>query len=192
MDRVRSAAAQGTLDPSDSVAGEEPARRGAASLSGFLDGINGSRTDDPHLTALGHSYGSTTTGLALQQAQGVDDLVFFGSPGIGTSDVADLNIPEGNTYVLEADLDGVADLGRFGADPNQLDGATNLSSREQTLDGRDYSGVEWHTNYLGGGSTSQYNMGVIVAGAEDRAITGDNQGAGDWLRDTENWSLWHS
>ncbi|MGH3931233.1 MAG: alpha/beta hydrolase, partial [Pseudonocardiaceae bacterium] len=134
-----------TLDPSDSVAGQAAAHRGADSLAGFLDGVDASRTDDPHLTALGHSHGSITTGLALQQTEGVDDVVFFGSPGIGTSQVSDLNVPEGNAYVIEADWDPVADVGRFGTDPNQLDGITNLSAREHTLDDRQLTEVTGHT-----------------------------------------------
>ncbi|MGQ0774613.1 MAG: alpha/beta hydrolase [Pseudonocardiales bacterium] len=179
-----------TLDPSDSVAGQAAARRGADSLAGFLDGVDTSRTDDPHLTALGHSYGSTTTGLALQQTEVVDDVVFFGSPGIGTSQVTDLKVPAGNTYVIEADWDPVADVGRFGTDPNQLDGITNLSAREHTLDGRQLTEVTGHTNYLTQDSTSQYNMGVIVAGVGQRAIQGDNDGAGDWLRKPASWNVW--
>jgi hypothetical protein len=179
-----------TLDPSDSVAGEAAARRGAAPLAGFLNGLTASRSDDPHLTALGHSYGSTTTGLALQQAHGVDDVVFFGSPGIGTSEVADLHVPAGSAYVLEASWDGVADVGRFGTDPNQLEGVTNLSAREQTVDGRVLTEVTGHTNYLAEGSTSQYNLGVIVAGTPQRAIVGGNSGMGDWLRKPENWDVW--
>ncbi|MGH3942152.1 MAG: alpha/beta hydrolase [Pseudonocardiaceae bacterium] len=179
-----------TLDPSDSVAGQAAAYRGAEKLAGFLDGIDASHTDDLHLTALGHSYGSTTTGLALQETEVVEDVVFFGSPGIGTSDVTNLNVPAGKAYVIEASWDPVADTGRFGTDPNQLDGITNLSAREHTLDGRQLTEVTGHTNYLTQGSTSQYNMGMIVAGVRQRVIQDDNDGAGDWLRNPENWDVW--
>ena len=40
--------------------------------------------EDPHLTAIGHSYGSRTVGAATQQGDGipgVDDIVLVGSPG---------------------------------------------------------------------------------------------------------------
>ena len=58
------------------------ARAGGEDLAAFYQGVNASRTDDPHLTALGHSYGSLTTGYALQHdGTGVDDAVLFGSPG---------------------------------------------------------------------------------------------------------------
>ena len=112
--------------PAGAVAVSTPdaARRGGADLARFYDGIDASRRADPHLTALGHSYGSLTTGYALQQAHGVDDAVVFGSPGIGTDHVGDLHVPPGHTGVVEAPWDPVADLGWFGDDPNRLDGVT--------------------------------------------------------------------
>ena len=173
-----------TLDPDRSVAGENQAREGGEALAGFLDGINASRPEDPHLTAIGHSYGSTTTGHALQQASGVDDAIFYGSPGIGTSDVADLHVPEGHAYVIETKNDPVADFGRFGDDPNQLPGLTDLYSGDGTAsDGRELNEVTGHSNYLAPDSTSQYNMSVVVAGLEEHAIYGENTGFGDHARE---------
>lgn len=171
-------------DPGRSVLSEDEARAGGAALGGFLDGIDAARPDDPHLTAIGHSYGSTTTGHAVQQAGAVDDVIFFGSPGIGTSDVGDLHVPEGHSYVIEARDDPVADLGRFGADPNQLDGLTDLSSgAARTPDGRELTEVTGHTNYLAPDSTSQYNISMVAAGVDDRAIEGENTGLGDHARE---------
>ncbi|MGH3914681.1 MAG: alpha/beta hydrolase [Pseudonocardiaceae bacterium] len=171
-------------DPGRSVLGESQARTGGAALGGFLDGIDAAHPDDPHLTAIGHSYGSTTTGHAVQQTGGVDDVIFFGSPGIGTSDIRDLHVAEGHAYVVEARNDPVADLGRFGDDPNQLDGLTDLSSSAaRTPDGRELTEVTGHSNYLAPDSTSQHNMSVVVAGVGDRAIDGENTGRGDHARE---------
>ncbi|ASO18517.1 uncharacterized protein YukE [Actinoalloteichus hoggarensis] len=175
----------GLLSPADAVWSREPAQRGAEELADFYRGIDASRAEDPHLTALGHSYGSTTTGYALQQDTGVDDAIFFGSPGLGTSDVADLRIPPGGAYVIEARNDAVADFGGlapFGSDPNQLDGVTGLSAREERLpDGRRLSESVGHSAYLAPDSTSQYNISVIVSGNEDRAVHDDGRGFGDRL-----------
>ena len=77
------------------VSTPDAARSGGADLARFYDGIDASRRADPHLTALGHSYGSLTTGYALQQAHGVDDAVVFGSPGLGTDHVDGLHVPSG-------------------------------------------------------------------------------------------------
>lgn len=170
-------------DPGRSVVGERQAQAGGVALGGFLDGIDAARPDDPHLTAIGHSYGSTTTGIAVAHANAVDDAVFFGSPGIGTSDVHDLHVAAGHSYVVEARDDPVADLGRFGEDPNQLDGLTDLSSgAARTPDGRELAEVTGHSNYLAPDSTSQYNIGAVVAGVPGQAVYGENTGAGDHAR----------
>lgn len=159
---------------------------GAESLASFFDGIAASRADDPHVTALGHSYGSTTTGLALQRTSVADDAVFFGSPGLGTDDIGDLNVPDGHSYVLENTWDAVADTGVFGTDPNQLDGVHNLETGEATIDGRVYHGSTGHGTagpddtdaYLGRDTTNLYNMGAVVADRSE-LVYGDNSGFGD-------------
>ena len=171
--------------PGRSVTSEAQARGGGAVLGGFLDGIDAARPhDDPHLTAIGHSYGSTTTGHAGQHADAIDDMIFYGSPGIGTCDVRDLQVAEGHSYVIEARDDPVADLGRFGDDPNQLDGLTDLySGAARSPDGRELTEVTGHSNYLAPDSTSQYNMSVVVAGLAERAVAGENAGIGDHTRE---------
>ena len=166
------------------VTTSDAARRGGADLARFYDGIDASRAADPHLTALGHSYGSLTTGYALQQAQGVDDAVLFGSPGIGTDDVGDLRVPAGHAGVVEAPWDPVADLGWFGDDPNRLDGVTGLSARAATLpDGTASAGSVLHSQYLTPGTTSEYNVAATVAGLPDQRILDAGIGFGDVLRE---------
>ena len=165
------------------VSTADAARRGGADLARFYDGIDAARPTDPHLTALGHSYGSLTTGYALQQAHGVDDAVLFGSPGIGTDDLGDLHVPAGHTGVVEAPWDPVADLGWFGDDPNRLDGVTGLSARAATLpDGTAAAGSVLHSQYLTPGTTSQYNIAATVAGLPDQRILDPGVGVGDVLR----------
>ncbi|MGH3698814.1 MAG: alpha/beta hydrolase [Pseudonocardiaceae bacterium] len=172
------------VDPDRSVAGEHQARAGGKALARFLDGIDAARPVDPHLTVIGHSYGSTVTGYAVEQAVGVDDVIFCGSPGIGTSNVGALRVPEGHAYVIEAKDDPVADLGWFGHDPNQLDDLTDLYSGASTnLDGERLQEVTGHSNYLTPNSTSQYNMSIVVAGLADWEIYGENTGFGDHARE---------
>lgn len=122
-----------TVLTSNSVASSGAAEAGGKDLADFYRGINSSRRTDPNLTALGHSYGSTTTGYGLQQpGTGVDRAVFFGSPGLGTSDLGDLKIPPGNAYYAEAKWDGVGDLGRFGTDPTAVDGMNHVQTEGAT------------------------------------------------------------
>jgi ankyrin repeat protein len=172
------------LDPDHTFATDGAAERGGADLSRFLDGINASRATDPHLTALGHSYGSTTTGHALQKTNGVDDAVLFGSPGASTDEVTDLHAPPGHVAVIEARDDPVADLGTFGGDTNQLDGVVGLSAHQERLPGqtdplRESTG---HSEYLTPATTSQYNIATTVADLHDRRIRGESTDAGDWVR----------
>ena len=171
--------------PAGAVAVSTPdaARSGGADLARFYDGIDASRRADPHLTALGHSYGSLTTGYALQQAHGVDDAVVFGSPGLGTDHVGDLHVPPGHTGVVEAPWDPVADLGWFGDDPNRLDGVTGLSARPATLpDGSATAGSVLHADYLTPGTTSQFNIAATVAGLPEERILDAGVGVGDVMR----------
>lgn len=181
----------GSTFSGDSVALSGSAEDGGAALADFYRGLNSSRATDPDLTALGHSYGSTTTGYGLQhEGTGVDRAVFFGSPGLGTSDVDDLDIPSGSAYYAEAKWDGVGDLGRFGTDPSAMDGMNHLETGDATVDGRDYSGVSGHSSYLEAESTSQYNMATVVSGHPQDAVEGNNTGITDDPRAWDWWPSW--
>ena len=56
---------------------------GGLALSQFVDGLNSTHTDgdQPHLTVIGHSYGSTTSSYAAAGGMDADSLVLIGSPG---------------------------------------------------------------------------------------------------------------
>ena len=83
------------------------ANEGAPKLAGFLNGIDAARehgAGDAHITVAGHSYGSTTAGIAATPVNDgvIDDIVQFGSPGSGVQDVREFHVPEGHTYVSAA------------------------------------------------------------------------------------------
>ena len=162
-----------------SVLSDDLAVAGARDLADFYRGVDASRAIDPHLTALGHSYGSLTTGLALQEQTGVDDMVVFGSPGIGTSDVDELDVRADHVYRVEARQDAVADGGMFGIDPSHMEGVTGLSAQEETIGGVEYNESVGHSDYLTDESTSQHNLAVIIAGGSDRLSLDEGRGAGD-------------
>jgi hypothetical protein len=174
-----------SLDPDQSVASPLAAQAGGADLARFLDGVGAARPgDDPHLTALGHSYGSTTTGYALQHAgTGVDDAVLFGSPGTSVHDPTRLDVPAGHLSLLEARDDAVADLGAFGGDPTPEPGLTHLSTHAEVVDGQRLAESVGHSDYLTQGSTSQYNIAATVAGLpQNRVGTDRDWGLGDIIR----------
>lgn len=167
--------------PSRSVATDQAADRGAVRLEGFFNGLDAAREVPAHLTALGHSYGSLTTGLALQRGTGVDDVVFFGSPGVGTYDVNDLGLRPGRVFVVEARRDVVADLAAFGLDVNQMDGVTTLSATRGIVEGVERAESVGHSAYLTDRTTSQYGIAAVVAGASHLAPRDSGRGLGDLL-----------
>lgn len=172
--------AHGVLVDDNSVLYDHSAQEGAKKLGSFLDGIDTARDNDAHLTALGHSYGSTTTGIALRQNTGVDDAVFFGSPGLGTSHIGDLKVPDGHSTYIEARNDPVGDLGRFGIDPSHMDGMRHGSANGADLPGgRHGAEITGHSSYLHDQTTSQYNMSVIVGGMPEHTIRDNVRGVGD-------------
>lgn len=173
----------------DSVLAPDLAIKGGDSLASFYQGLDASRPDGVHLTALGHSYGSTTTGYALQHSgTGVDDAVLFGSPGTGTGSRDALHVP--NLYLIENDNDPVADGGVFGGDPSFLGGVTDLQSHAASHDGTSYQGSTGHTSYLDEGTSSQHNLAAVVAGLDDEQIRGQDLDYGDALHAPGPSGLW--
>ena len=152
-----------TLNSGHSVVLRQSAEAGARSLADFLGGVPPER----HLTLIGHSYGSTTAGLAVASGgTGVDDLVVLGSPGLGVERAAALGMPVKRIHVLEADDDPVADLGWFGRDPSAMPEVDRLATEAAQLpDGSAGSAASGHSRYLASGTTSQWNVAAVVAGA---------------------------
>ncbi|MHC0430062.1 alpha/beta hydrolase [Streptomyces sp. O3] len=98
---------------------------GASSYNGFMSGISATNQHpDPHITAIGHSYGSLTVGRAAQQQggiPGVDDIILVGSPGTGADSAEELNVGKGHVFVGAADNDLVTHV------PSKLQAAAGLA-----------------------------------------------------------------
>jgi len=152
-----------TLNSGHSVVLRQSAESGARSLADFLRGLPSER----HVTLVGHSYGSTTAGLAVASGgTDVDDLVVLGSPGLGVEQASALGMPVKRIHVLEADDDPVADVGWFGRDPSTMKEVDRLATQGALLpDGSVGSGASGHSRYLTSGTTSQWNVAAVVAGA---------------------------
>jgi Alpha/beta hydrolase len=91
------------------VSHDDVARAGAHDLARFYDGINASHHGPLDLTAIGHSYGSLTTGLALQVPgdHGVDNALFYGSPGIEATTPQQLGLQPGHVFTMETPDDPI-------------------------------------------------------------------------------------
>ena len=168
------------------------AKAAAPDLANYLEQV---RTNNPggHLTLFGHSYGSLTSSLALQDlnAEGlhpVNDAVFYGSPGLELYSPDQLGLDNGQGYVMQAPHDPItsivaplAPLHGWGEDPYTMPGLTELSSQS----GFDPShiwrdGVYGHADYprvftdATGHQVlrmSGYNFAAIAAGLPDNKVT---------------------
>jgi pimeloyl-ACP methyl ester carboxylesterase len=146
------------------------ARAGGRMLAADLASFDSGRSVDggglPHVTLVGHSYGSTVVGATAQAGpKRADDLVLVGSPGVLAGNARELGLPGRRVYVGEAPFDPVADLGVFGADPGDAAfGATPI--RTDPEPGRPWpvqlAGA--HTGYFDPGSESLRNIARVVVG----------------------------
>ena len=80
------------------------AQAGSDRLAGFMNGMQASRdygAGDAHMTLVGHSYGSSTSGMAATKVKYgvIDDLVLCGSPGMGTYDAKNYHVDQNHLWV---------------------------------------------------------------------------------------------
>ncbi|WP_046775747.1 alpha/beta hydrolase [Streptomyces yangpuensis] len=90
------------------------AQRGAPAYNQFMAGLSATNQNaDPHVTAIGHSYGSLTVGTAAKQSggiPGVDDVILLGSPGVDAQKATELGVGKEHVFVGAADNDPVTHL----------------------------------------------------------------------------------
>ncbi|WP_152626770.1 alpha/beta hydrolase [Streptacidiphilus carbonis] len=111
-------------DPPPGLPGGASAARavaGAASYGRFLAGLRATAGGaSPHITAVGHSYGSLLVGKAAQRPGGIaaDDIVLLGSPGTGAARAEQLGVEPGHVWAAAAPDDPVTE--RLPAPPQLL------------------------------------------------------------------------
>ncbi|WP_322921666.1 alpha/beta hydrolase [Nocardioides renjunii] len=196
---------------------EANAQAGGLALSQFVDGLNSTHSegDQPHLTVIGHSYGSTTSSYAAVGGMDADSLVLIGSPGAseGAHHASDLNMPPGQVFVGAADNDPVSWLGGedgllpgswddslgLGQDPAQSDFGAHVFGVDN---GQEFHGpgglvstgfMQNHVNYFDDGNPALANMADIVSGNSDDVVDtgGRTQDAHDYLYDWAGEEVQH-
>ncbi|MEW2174101.1 alpha/beta hydrolase [Streptomyces sp. NPDC007027] len=129
------------------VAGGGRANEGGLAFREFMNGMEvANQNADPHMTAIGHSYGSRTVGAAAQGEggiPGVDDIVFVGSPGVGVNSADDLGVGREHVFV--------------GAAANDI--VTKMPSREEFAVGA--------VGALYGGPAASYVFGDLADRGDD-------------------------
>ncbi len=155
------------------AASTDYAKNGAPGLAGFLNGMDASRehgAGDTHITLFGHSYGSTTSGMAatLVNEGVVDDIVLAGSPGAGVEDTAEYHVPEGHAWVSAAPyqydmVQGMGSMFGFGKNPDWADGFNRLSGDVGPAPSG-FSPFGQHMDYFKDQTQAQYEIAGVIAG----------------------------
>lgn len=146
--------------------------QGRDTLADAILGLQAQRgTDQPYISVVAHSYGTTAAMMALSEYDfDVDALAMVGSPGSPAESVDDLNVRGGNVFVGEAAWDPIPNSSYFGADPgSESFGAHSLGVggafdvvMKQTL-----TGSVGHNEYFTPGSESMRNFALICIGRSD-------------------------
>jgi pimeloyl-ACP methyl ester carboxylesterase len=147
------------------IATTDAAEEGADALVQGLDELFALRAGDaPHVTVVGHSYGSTTAMIALSGGRvEVDDLVVLGSPGGPVASAAELDAADG-VWVGAAAWDPIATLGYYGSQPGSAEfgaRALGVGGGVDAVTGLELSGAAGHNDYFVPGGETLRNLAVV-------------------------------
>ncbi len=151
------------------VGGIENANEGRDALASAIKGLQSLRAaDEPYVTVIAHSYGSTAALMALTEYDfTVDALALVGSPGSPAKSAADLHVRDGNVYVGEAAWDPIPNSSYFGSDP----GSTSYGAKvmgvgggTDSITGATLLGSNGHNEYFSPGTESMRNFALISIG----------------------------
>ena len=166
------------------------AQSGSDRLAGFMNGMQASRdygAGDAHMTLVGHSYGSSTSGMAATKVKYgvIDDLVLCGSPGMGTYDAKNYHVDQNHLWVsgvpkgdsvqgMGAIRGGI--VGSLGKNPMDSDsGFTHLSddatgspkyNKDAPASKPFNFNLDNHSIYLEDGTETLQDIGRVAAGVK--------------------------
>ncbi|WP_403024217.1 alpha/beta hydrolase [Salinibacterium sp. GXW1014] len=154
----------------------DKAREGAEQLDATVAGLREARgADQPHVSLIAHSYGSTAASLSLARGTlDIDAIAIAGSPGVGVERAADFGLAEGTVFVAEANWDPIVDTAIHGADPGAPDFGAIVMGVAGGIDdatGETLAAVTGHLGYFAKHSESMRNFALIGLGLGER-VTG--------------------
>jgi hypothetical protein len=183
-----------------SVVKSERSKQGGQALDRFVDGLRATHEGGPHhVTAVGHSYGSTVVAEAALQGNGlaVDDIVVAGSPGMHTDRASDLNIngceDDKHVWAGSAKGDPVSDFsgdGGFGwlkwVSPllsGTVEGNHGQSPHREDFGANRYKvDTEGHSDYWKKDSESLSNQARVIVGQySDVGLEHGEKPVQDWV-----------
>ena len=145
------------------------AKEARDSLAYSIEGLQTLRSgNEPYVTVIGHSYGSTAALMALTEYDfEVDALALVGSPGSAAQSVKQLHVKNGNVYVGKAQWDPVPNSAFFGSEPGSEDyGARTFGTDGGTdpITGATMLRSFFHIEYFSPGTESLRNLALIGIG----------------------------
>jgi len=159
-----------------SVVSADNAIEGGPLLVSDVDGYRAAAEaagHDPHVTALGHSYGSTAVGYAAMHGLAADDIAFLGSPGVGASSVDQLSPGAGHVWAGMTEHDPIVQTTSgdwFTADGSSTTPYDKAFGASQFGAATEENLLGAHGTYYQDGSESLRNLGNIATGNYD-AVT---------------------
>lgn len=149
--------------------------QGRDTLAHAILGLQAQRgADQPYISVVAHSYGTTAAMMALSEYDfDIDALAMVGSPGSPAGSVEDLNVRDGNVFVGEAAWDPIPNSSYFGADPGtESFGAHSLgvSGSFDVVMKQELTGSIGHNEYFTPGSESMRNFALLCIGRSDLVI----------------------
>ncbi len=145
------------------------AYEGRDSLANAIQGLTAVRAgEQPYVTIVAHSYGSTAALMALTEFDfTVDALAMVGSPGSPAKSADDLHVRNGNVFVGEAAWDPIPNSSYFGSDPGaESYGATPLgvAGGVDVITHETLLASTGHNEYFSAGTESMRNFALIGIG----------------------------
>ena len=160
------------------------AYEGRDAIAATIDGLQTLRGDDqPFVSLLAHSYGSTAALMALEQSTTVDALAMMGSPGSPAQSIHDLNV-RGEVFVAEAAWDPIPNSSFFGSDPGSSEYGARVMSVTGAIDvitNRVLASSMGHNEYFSPGTESMRNLALIGIDKGELVTDGSQRDAGRTL-----------
>jgi hypothetical protein len=163
-----------------SITSLELAGEGRDAIASAVQGLLAERAgNEPYVSIIAHSYGSTAALMALTEYDfEIDALSVIGSPGSAAQSVDELHVRDGNVFVGEAAWDPVPNTAFFGSDPGSDSyGAKhiNVSGGVDRITNEVLAASIGHNGYFTAGSESVRNLALIGIGQEELVTDGSEQ-----------------
>lgn len=152
---------------STDVARPDQAQEGAPRLVADVAGWRAAAGGNQHVTAIGHSYGSTLVGFAGQHGLQADDIAVVGSPGVGASSADGLSPGRAHVWAGSAEHDPVVQVS--GGDWYTTNGS-GVGPYDESFGATQFDATSHdplnhaHSTYYDEGSPALRNLAAISTG----------------------------